>query len=198
LLIYCQEAAGLEFGRASIEQTREQIVEPSVKRTDLFMRPFIGTCIVAFALFARLDGAQSTEVDFSGRWVLVASRPVNPQSPDTLEISAAEELVITQTSLAITIETKGAIYPERGRFEFGSGGFVGDGIFGEGRWGNTFFGTQLMMSKSTTTHENGVETTVARGSFWSIDELGRLIIEFREERSRQRPKTATRVYQRKR
>jgi hypothetical protein len=46
--------------------------------------------------------------------------------------------------------------------------------------------------------DNGVDTTVALGSFWSLDERGRLVIEFREEHSRERPKTATRVYTRKR
>jgi hypothetical protein len=55
------------------------------------------------------------------------------------------------------------------------------------------------MSKSTTTVDNtGADTTVALGSFWSLDERGRLVIEFRDEHSRERPKTATRVYPRKR
>jgi hypothetical protein len=130
---------------------------------------------------------------------------VAPLEPDTLEIAAADEINIIQTKLAITVEhpSKRAAYPVTGTFEFGSGGFVSEpprsGITpGEGRWGTTFFGTQLMISKSTTTVDNGVETTVAHGSFWSIDTRGRLVIEFREERSRERPKIATRVYTKKR
>ena len=144
--------------------------------------------------------AQSRDTDFSGRWVLTASRP-EPDEPDTLVVTAASELLISQTPKTIIIEhpSKPARYPAAGTFEFGSGGFVGDAVSGEGRWGVTFFGTQLMMSRSTSTLDiNGSRTTAAYGSFWLIDGRGRLVIEFREERTKERPKVAMRVYVRKR
>ena len=169
------------------------------------MRPLTAACIIVLVLFARPGGAQSKEINFSGRWVLAASGAASPLEPDTLEISAADEILIIQTKLSITVDhpSKRAAYPAAGTFEFGSGGFVGglpnSGVNPtQGRWGTTFFGTQLMMSKSTTTADNGVDTTVAYGSFWSLDERGRLVIEFREEHSRERPKTAVRIYTRKR
>ena len=64
----------------------------------------------------------------------------------------------------------------------------------------TFFGTQLMISESRIgpPDATGAQITTARGSIWLLDSRGRLVIEFREERSKQRPKTATRVYVRKR
>ena len=148
--------------------------------------------------------AQSVQTDFSGRWLLDRSRPPGLE-PDTLVISDVDELLVRQTETAITIEhpSRPGSHPAPGTFEFGSGGRVG-GLPGtippsESRWGTTFFGTQLLMSESTTSVDaNGVATTSAYGSIWMLDKTGKLVIEFREEQSRERPKTATRIYTRKR
>lgn len=155
-------------------------------------------CLLAIVLLATDAGAQSRGTDFSGHWLLVTP---DPAEPDTLQINAPDQLVIRQTSRRITIEhpSRRGSHPAAGIFPFGSGGLAGGSTTGgAGRWGTTFFGTQLMMSTSTTSIENGVETTVAYGSFWLLDRQGRLVIEFREERSKERPKIAIRVYVRKR
>jgi len=148
--------------------------------------------------------AQSVQTDFSGSWVLDRSRPPGLE-PDTLVISEVDELLVKQTQTAITIghPSRPGSHPAPGVFEFGSGGRVG-GLPGtvppsESRWGTTFFGTQLLMSESTTSVDAaGVPTTSAYGSIWMLDKTGKLVIEFREERSGERPKVATRVYTKKR
>ena len=148
--------------------------------------------------------AQSVQTDFSGRWVLDRSRAPGLE-PDTLVIAEADELIVKQTQTAITIEhpSRPGTHPAPGVFEFGSGGRTG-GLPGtippsESRWGTTFFGTQLQMSESTTSVDaNGVATTSAYGSIWLLDKSGRLVIEFREEHSGERPKIATRIYTKKR
>jgi hypothetical protein len=122
--------------------------------------------------------------------------------PDTLVISDVDELLVKQTPTAIIIEhpSRPGTHPAPGTFEFGSGGRVGGtNPPSESRWGTTFFGTQLMMSESTTSvAADGTRATSAHGSMWLLDTSGRLVIEFREERSGEWPKIATRFYTRKR
>src|SRR5262245_13449780 len=124
----------------------------------------IGRSLASCALWGALGAAvlpavrthaQSVQTDFSGRWILDRSRPSGVE-PDTLVITEVDELIVRQTQTAITIEhpSKPGSHPAPGVFEFGSGGRVG-GLPGtlppsESRWGSTFFGTQLLMSESTT------------------------------------------------
>ncbi len=158
-------------------------------------------CLLVAVLIAGVASAQSRETDFSGHWVLVISDRGRSVEPDTLMIDAPDQLLVRQSSQSITVEhpSRRGTHPAAGTFEFGAGGFVGDRIrrAEQGRWDTTFFGTQMMMSTSTTSVAKGIETTVAHGSFWLLDQHGRLFIEFREHRSHEHPKVATRVYVRK-
>jgi hypothetical protein len=171
------------------------------------MRQALAATMLAAVVLCSSTIAQSRVTDFSGRWVIIASRPESGE-PDSLTIETPDELRITQTPQSFTIEhpSKPGTHPAAGTFKFGEGGTVGGTVADlsaapssfETRWGISFFGTQLMMSRSTTTIDKGVQTTVASGSFWRLDERGRLVIEFREERAKDRPRVATRVYMRKR
>ena len=53
-----------------------------------------------------------------------------------------------------------------------------------------------MMSRSAEDPPNdrGIRITIARGSMWRLDGRDRLVIEFSEERTGERPKIAIRVY----
>ena len=170
------------------------------------MRETLAASALAAALLCSSTAAQSRVTDFSGRWVITDARP-EPDEADTLHILPADELLIRQTSQALTIEhpSKKGTHPEARTFEFGSGGIAygadrSGGSILQGSWGVTFFGTQLMISESRIgpPDATGAQITTGRGSIWLLDSRGRLVIEFREERSRERPKTATRVYVRKR
>jgi hypothetical protein len=138
--------------------------------------------------------------DFSGRWQLV--QPTAAElALDTLTITPAEQLAVTDTprEIVITHLSNPATHPEAGSFAYGSGGFVG-GVPGggvtNGTWGTTYIGMQLMMSRSLMLppDERGVRATLARGSIWRLEAPDRLVIEFGEERTGERPKIATRVY----
>ncbi len=170
------------------------------------MRKAFAASALAVALLCSSTVAQSRVTDFSGRWVITDARP-EPDEPDTLDILPADELLIAQTTRALTIAhpSKKGTHPEARTFEFGSGGIVydagrADGKSLQGSWGVTFFGTQLLISESRIGPPDltGAQITTARGSIWLLDPRGRLVIEFREQRSKERPKTATRVYVRRR
>ena len=138
--------------------------------------------------------------DFSGRWRLV--QPTATElALDTLTITPADQLVVTDTrrEIVITHSANPGTHPEAGTFQYGSGGFVG-GLPGggatNGTWGTTYVGMQLMMSRSLMlpADDRGVRATLARGSIWRLEAPDRLVIEFGEERTGERPKIATRVY----
>jgi len=89
------------------------------------MRETLAASALAAALLCSSTAAQSRVTDFSGRWVITDARP-EPDEPDTLYILPADELLIRQTSQALTIEhpsNKGT-HPEARTFEFGSGGIA--------------------------------------------------------------------------
>jgi hypothetical protein len=138
--------------------------------------------------------------DFSGRWRLV--QPTAAElALDTLIITAADQLVVTDTlrEIVITHPSNAGTHPEAGTFQYGSGGFVGGlpgGAATNGTWGTTYLGLQLMMSRTLMlpADERGVRATLARGSIWRLEAPDRLVIEFGEERTGERPKIATRVY----
>jgi hypothetical protein len=160
-----------------------------------------------FLLAAAADGAQTQLPDFTGRWILVDTPAANAGG-GTLNIIAADELAVTQTPLSIIIvhTSKPGTHPAEGAFRFGAGGTVGATIAGaaghpaESRWGVSFVGSQLIISTSMTSPPDaeGVRVTVAYGAIWLLDADGRLVIEFEERRSGAEPKTATRVYVRRR
>jgi hypothetical protein len=159
--------------------------------------------IHVFVLSALLSGtttlAQSAPPDLSGRWRLV--QPTAAElSAATLTIDAPDELLISQTQRAITIEhpSKPGTHPQAGTFRYGVGGNIGaplgNTINTHENWGVTHIGTQLMISRSIIPDENGIAIPVTRGSMWRLEAPDRLVIEFGEERPGQRPKIATRVY----
>jgi hypothetical protein len=154
----------------------------------------------AILLFTAAPRAQSLPPDLSGRWQLVEPTTAE-RAQDTLAIDAPDQLLITQTPLAIVVvhPSRSGTHPEAGTYRFGTGGYVG----GSDRtsplsetWDASFIGTQLVLSRSTTLapDERGARGAVARGSMWRIDTPGRLTIEFSEERPGERPKIAARVY----
>jgi hypothetical protein len=145
--------------------------------------------------------AQSRVIDFSGHWRLVEPTAAE-RAGDTLAITSPDQLLITQNPSAIIVEhpSNPGTHPEAGTFTYGEGGRVG-GLPGGGnsideKWGVTHIGTQLMISRSTTSPPDGhgVRVTPVRGSMWRLDGSDRLIIEFSEERTGNRPKIARRVY----
>ena len=79
------------------------------------------------------------------------------------------------------------------------GGVVGGvpgGMSHESNWGVSHIGTQLMISRSTkgAYDDRGIRITHAHGSMWRLNGPTRLVIEFSEERTGERPKIAARVY----
>ena len=154
----------------------------------------------ALALVSAVLYAQSAPPDLSGRWRLVEPAPTE-RAADTLAIVSPDELLITQTPLAIIVEhpSKPGTHPAAGRFEYGVVG-TASGTINVAPTGSTstttHIGTKLMIAHSTTTlaDERGVRTTVAHGSMWQIDRSDRLAIEFEEQRTGQPTKVAVRVY----
>jgi hypothetical protein len=156
------------------------------------------TC--AAVLAAGVLRAQDLPPDVSGRWRLV-ELTVTERALDTLAIASPDELLITQTPFAVIVEhpSRPGTHPEAKTFEYGSGGVVedlGDRGLSTGTWSVSYVGTQLTISRSTTypPDERGARTTVASGSMWRLETSNRLVIEFGEERSGERPKVATRAY----
>lgn len=167
----------------------------------LFVQAIIAICALALLPLDTTTAAQGRLPDFSGRWVLVESSGGIPDGPNTLSISAPDELEITQTPLAITIHhpSKPGTHPTAGTFRFGIGGTVGPRGGSDSRWDVSWLGSQLIISDSMTfpPDANGARITVAYGSIWSVDPNGRLIIEFAERRTGANSKKATHVYVRK-
>jgi hypothetical protein len=149
-----------------------------------------GILLIAMALHA-----QNGPPDLSGRWRLVEPTTAE-RALDTLAVTEPDELLITQTTFAITVEhpSKPGTHPQARTFEYESGGFVQD-LGGDrarrGTWGVSHIGMQLMISQSTT-HPS--ELTAVHGSMWRLDGGDRLVIEFAEERAGERRKVATRTY----
>ncbi len=155
--------------------------------------------VVAVCALSATIIARSSQADFSGRWRLV--QPTVAQlAEDTLTIKPPDELLITQTPFAVTVEhpsTPGT-HPDARRFEYGEGGMVG-GVPGRttvrGTWSVSYVGTKLMISESTTAPDaRGAQETASHGSMWHLERPNRLVIEFSEQRTGERPKVATRVY----
>src|SRR5688572_15534838 len=165
------------------------------------MRAVAAVLVLFVCALAATGIAQTGGPDFSGRWRLVEPSP-SQLTQETLTVTAPDELLIRQTSRELVIEhpSKPGTHPETGTFEYGSGGFRGE-LPGsltplQGRWGVSYIGTQLMISRSTTypPDASGARSTVARGSMWRLEAPNRLVIEFGEERAGERPKIATRTY----
>jgi hypothetical protein len=144
----------------------------------------------AILLIAASPLAQSRPPELSGLWQLVEPTTAE-RALDTLAIDAPDQLLITQSPLAIIVEhpSKPGTHPEAGKYTFGTRGYVGGsgGASPGETWDVSFIGTQLMISHS-------VRGAVARGSMWRLDTPGRLTIEFSEESPGGRPKIAARVY----
>ena len=165
------------------------------------MRSAPATC-AAILLIVAAPNAQSRPPDLSGRWRLVEPTAAE-RAADTLAITAPDELLIKDTPRAITVEhpSKPGTHPEAGEFEYLLGASGRIGLFGRSNsidetWGVTHIGTQLMISRSTTqpSHDQSVRTTVAHGSMWRLEGPNRLVIEFGEERTGERPRVAVRTY----
>jgi len=91
------------------------------------------------------------------------------------------------------------MHPEAGSFGFGSRGTIGGLPGGSETIDKTSvsqIGTQLVISRSVTRvpEAGGVRITVARGSMWRLEGQNRLVIEFSEERTGERPRVAVRSY----
>ena len=164
------------------------------------MRSALVVC-AAIPLIATAPLAQGRPPDLSGRWQLVEPTAAE-RALDTLVIDSPDQLLITKTPFAITVEhpSKHGTNQEAGESHYGSGGRVG-GLPGRGnsideRWGVSHIGTQLLISRSTTRppDEQGARITLARGSMWRLEAPNRLLIEFADERTGERPKIATRTY----
>lgn len=171
-----------------------------VKGLDTIMRTALAAC-TSVLLIAAAPLAQSRPPNLSGRWQLVEPTAAE-RALDTLVITSPDQLLITDMPLEIVIKhaSKPGTHPEAGSFEYGVGGRIG-GLPGRGnsideKWGVTHIGTQLMISRSTTgpSNDQSVRITLARGSMWRLEAPNRLVIEFGEERTGERPKMATRVY----
>jgi hypothetical protein len=146
---------------------------------------------LAILLVATTSLAQSRPPDLSGHWQLIEPTSVE-RAIDTLAIDAPDQLLIRQNPSAIVVEhpSKRGTHPQSGTYRFGTGGYVGgSGSASPVRetFDVTFIGTQLMISHS-------VGGAVARGSMWRLEAPDRLVIEFREERTGERPRVAARVY----
>lgn len=92
-------------------------------------------------------------------------------------------------------------HPEAQTFKIGVGGAMGTiGTGGRGntteeRWSVTHIGTQLMISRTTISrYEQQPSTSFTRGSMWRLETPNRLVIEFGEERTGERPRAAVRTY----
>jgi hypothetical protein len=168
------------------------------------MRSVLAACTCAL-LISAAPAAQSRPPDLSGRWQLVQPTAAD-RARDTLEIVSPDQLLITETPLAMTVEhpsTRGT-HPQAQTFEIGVAGAMGRiGVQGrrgttEERWSVTYIGTQLMMSR--TIYPSDAQPlpgkSITLGSIWRLETPDRLVIEFGEERPGERPKTATRVYRR--
>ena len=164
------------------------------------MRSDLAACTSALLIVAA-PLAQDRPPDLSGRWQLVEPTAAERAS-DSLEIVSPEQLLITQTPLAMIVEhpsTPGT-HPEAQTYKYGVGGVIG-GIPGSGntneeRWAVTHIGAQLMISRTTTNRrdEDPLRSTVTRGSMWRLETPNRLVIEFSEERTGERPRVAVRTY----
>jgi hypothetical protein len=153
-------------------------------------------------LIATAPLAQSRPPDLSGLWQL-AEPTAAERARDTLVITSPDQLLIADTPLekiVITHPSKPGTHPETGSFAYGEGGIVGgiprSGNSTEEKWGVTHIGTQLLISRSTTRllDDRRVRMTLARGSMWQLEAPNRLVIEFSEERTGERPRVATRTY----
>ena len=151
------------------------------------------------------SAAQTRPPDLSGRWQIVQPTAAE-RALDTLDIVSPDQLLITQTPLAMIVEhpsTPGT-HPEAQTIKIGVagsvGGIPGSGTTTEERWSVTHIGTQLMISRTTIYRpdEQQPRRSVTRGSMWRLELPDRLVIEFGEERPGERPKIATRVYRRMR
>src|SRR5687767_12158182 len=136
------------------------------------MRHAIGAS-AAIMLIAAATRAQSRPPDVSGRWQLVEPTSAE-RALDTLAINAPDQLLITQTPLAIVIEhpSQPGTHPEAGTYRFGTGGYVGSSggtsLLRE-TWDASFMGTQLLLSRSMTfLDERGVRSALASGSMWRL------------------------------
>jgi hypothetical protein len=163
------------------------------------MRGISAAAVLVVCALRATGVAQVHQPDFSGRWRLVPPTAAE-RARETLAIDAPDELLITQTPLAITIEhpSKRGSHPEAGVFKYGVGGTV-SGLPGspshETRWGVSHIETDLVITRSATDpNARGVRTTVERESVWRLSHSDRLVIEFSESRTGAKPRTAARVY----
>lgn len=157
-----------------------------------------GAAVMAAAILLTVAAlAQSQQRDLSGRWRLV--EPAE-RAADTLAINAADELLITQTPRAITIEhgSTSATHPSAGTFKFIVGGTVSS-TGAESRFDAGWIRHQLTINSSTSSAPDakGDRITHSTGSTWTIEADGRLAIEFAEKRSGEFAKIARRIYVRR-
>ena len=163
------------------------------------MRGALAAC-AAILLIAAAPLAQSRPPDLSGLWQR-AEPTAAERALDTLVITSPDQLLITHSphEIVITHPSKPGTHPEAGAFQYGERGVVGGlpgGATTDEKWGVSHVGTQLMFSHSTIRQldDRAVRMTLARGSMWRLEAPNRLVIEFSEERTGERPKVATRTY----
>ena len=158
-----------------------------------------GAAVVAAILVTAAPAAQNQYPDLSGRWRLVKPTAAE-RAVDTLAVIVPDELRITQTPLAITIEhlsTPGT-HPSAGTFKFTVGGTMSS-TGAESRFDVGWIGHQLTINSSTSSAADakGDRITHSKRSMWTLEADGRLAIDFTEKRSGEFARMALRVYVRK-
>ena len=163
------------------------------------MRTGLAACTALLFLTASLI-AQASPPDLTGRWRLVEPTAAE-RAQDTFAITSPDELLLTQTPLALIVEhpSKSGTHPAAGVFKYGVSGTV-SGRIGAGPAETTttitHIGTALVISHSATAPADvrGVRVTVGHGSTWRLEGSNVLVIEFTEQRAGQPPGIANRSY----
>jgi hypothetical protein len=133
--------------------------------------------------------------DFTGRWILVSPEPATLLRQPSLNLAAADELVVTQDAVSFTVSHPASLegFPQSGTHRFGSSGVTGSG--GQS-WSDTFwFGTELIITA-------GMQLPGSDGrrsswsERWSLESDGRLEIRIVAERPGAATEGVTLVYRR--
>lgn len=148
------------------------------------MSLILSTCVAVAVLFEQSSATQGRP-DFSGRWVMVASKGV-PRDAPALTVTIADELTIRQTETSVTVEhpSTASAVPKAATHGFGSHGTVSS-VGGRFRSDVFWLGDQFVVSTTTTDAPalEGRARTLEHSEQWSLDAEGRLVIEYAERRS---------------
>jgi hypothetical protein len=156
------------------------------------------TCwaLVGFLGFSCLSLAAQSTPDFSGRWSLSVAPATAERGIQSLDIDAAEELLVNHSATSITVQhsAKRGSHPKAGTHAFGSHGLVGsaaNGFEAHAFW----FGHQLIIGTTyTDVDADGRKRTIESSEMWSLDSAGHLVIEIAESQTAVGRRTATLLY----